>query len=438
MAKTIHIGNTGSDFTITTSDRTYVLDAGDVVSHAQILTDQLDDIDNIVLKVNGTVWDDAVGLMIGAANSSGNRIDIGKTGIIDARQEGIVAVGDQTRISNSGTIFVGNDGADSNGIHSTGNGARIVNDGYMKAEVGFVIDGDRNVVINTGMLAGYPGTVGVIFETEAGEKNLFRNTGSINGSVSVDGSDGNEKVVNSGQFSGGVDLGAGDDFLVTSRYIGGDVRMEEGNDKVVVKAKGAFASLDGGSGDDVFNLTAGNEIGTGTTISGGMDDDVYIVSHSDLLLRESAAGGDDTVKSTVSFTLANEFENLVLVGNKSTDAVGNAGANVISGNGGSNKLLGLAGMDILDGGRGNDTLQGGTNNDAFAFRVNCGKDLVTDFTDLSDVIDLSRYSGIDSFDDLAGRIKQKDTDTVITLLDGDKITLATFTATNLTNSDFEF
>lgn len=437
--KTTHIGNNNSDYTIDKSNRIYVLDKGDVISSGSILTDPARDIDDITVKVNGTISGDNIGLSVGTATSSGNAIVIGGDSVLDVLHEAVVAVGNGSDITNRGTIFVWED-VTSIGIQSTGNNADIVNDGFLKANVGFEIHGGTgNSVANSGLLMGYPGTVGVIFDTATGDKNRFENTGRMSVSSAVQGGDGEETVINRGTMDGSIDLAAGDDTVRVERYVGGDVLMGDGDDRAIVTGKGDLVSLSMEDGDDILDLRLDKGLSLSTTITGGMDDDLYIVSSSHYLLQEFGGGGTDTVESSATFTLAAEFENLMLTGTKSIDGTGNGKANVLKGNDASNLLSGMIGADTLEGGKGDDILTGGANIDTFVFHYHAGKDTVTDYIDGTDKINLHAYShGIEQFSDLDGRIDQKGADVVITLEGGDKIRLENTDSNNLETTDFLF
>ena len=73
--------------------------------------------------------------------------------------------------------------------------------------------------------------------------------------------------------------------------------------------------------------------------------------------------GNDTVQSTITYTLGENVKYLVLIGTEAINGTGNALDNTIQGNGGNNILSGLAGNDHLVGGLGNDTMTGGAGND---------------------------------------------------------------------------
>lgn len=109
--------------------------------------------------------------------------------------------------------------------------------------------------------------------------------------------------------------------------------------------------LDGKSGPDILTGLAGN--------------DTYFVDNIQDSLIEKANQGTDTVQSSVSWSLAKEFENLSLLGSKSIDATGNGNDNILIGNSGSNNIIGEGGADTLDGAGGRDDLTGGIGNDIY-------------------------------------------------------------------------
>lgn len=109
--------------------------------------------------------------------------------------------------------------------------------------------------------------------------------------------------------------------------------------------------LRGFNGNDFLDGGAGRD-----SMRGGAGNDTYIVSQSNDEVIELAGQGTDLVKSTASFALSNEVENLTLLGSAHLSATGNNLNNLIIGNSGNNVLHpGNAGLDVLAGGAGNDT-----------------------------------------------------------------------------------
>jgi Ca2+-binding RTX toxin-like protein len=102
-------------------------------------------------------------------------------------------------------------------------------------------------------------------------------------------------------------------------------------------------TLDGGSGID--------------TLIGGAGNDTYVVDNlKDVVTETSTLASEiDTVRSSVSWALGVNLENLILTGSAHLNGTGNALNNVLTGNAGNNVLNGGAGRDTLIGGAGNDT-----------------------------------------------------------------------------------
>lgn len=108
--------------------------------------------------------------------------------------------------------------------------------------------------------------------------------------------------------------------------------------------------LQGEEGNDLLNGQAGMD-----DMLGGLGDDTYIVDSQGDTIIEGAGEGYDQVKSSVSHTLAEHVEKLMLTGESSINGTGNQAANTLKGNSGDNILRGAGGNDGLYGGLGNDT-----------------------------------------------------------------------------------
>ena len=105
-------------------------------------------------------------------------------------------------------------------------------------------------------------------------------------------------------------------------------------------------------GDALHNVLLG---GGGTdAMLGGAGDDIYVVTSANDAVIENADQGHDTVLSAATaYTLPDNVETLMLVGN-AYDGTGNELNNLVVGNANNNVLDGGPAADILIGGRGRD------------------------------------------------------------------------------------
>jgi Ca2+-binding RTX toxin-like protein len=116
--------------------------------------------------------------------------------------------------------------------------------------------------------------------------------------------------------------------------------------------------LSGDNGDDYLNGGAGTD-----ALIGGKGNDTYVVDNLGDIVHEFLNGGIDTIRSSVTWTLKANLENLILVGTDIINGTGNKLNNTLTGNVADNQLSGNAGNDTLIGSTGNDTLNGGEGND---------------------------------------------------------------------------
>ena len=108
--------------------------------------------------------------------------------------------------------------------------------------------------------------------------------------------------------------------------------------------------LDGGTGNDTLIGGTGAD-----TLIGGAGNDIYYVDSKQDVIVELADEGTDEVRSSVTYTLAVNFESLTLTGSALVNGTGNDLDNIITGNALANVLDGGTGSDTLIGGRGSDT-----------------------------------------------------------------------------------
>ena len=110
-------------------------------------------------------------------------------------------------------------------------------------------------------------------------------------------------------------------------------------------------AITGNLGDDTLEGAGGND-----TLRGGAGNDLYVAGVGKDSIVESAGGGEDTVQSVASFSIAAlaHVEHITLAGSAHANATGNAGANLLIGNDGNNRLDGRGGADTMSGGVGDD------------------------------------------------------------------------------------
>ena len=99
---------------------------------------------------------------------------------------------------------------------------------------------------------------------------------------------------------------------------------------------------------------------------GGLGNDTYGVDDAGDVVTETPSAGTDEVRSTLSWTLGANLENLTLTGNGNINGTGNTLDNLLTGN---------SGINVLTGGLGNDTYGVGAG-DTVIEALNEGTDLV--------------------------------------------------------------
>lgn len=115
---------------------------------------------------------------------------------------------------------------------------------------------------------------------------------------------------------------------------------EDGND--VLQGNDGLDILSGGAGNDVLDGGVGADM-----MYGGTGDDVYQVDDAADFVSEFAGEGNDTIHSSVSYTLLtdSEVETVILTGSVSNNATGSFT---------NNALIGNSAANILDGGAGDE------------------------------------------------------------------------------------
>lgn len=144
------------------------------------------------------------------------------------------------------------------------------------------------------------------------------------------------------------------------------------------------------SGNDLNNIITGNAghdtlvAGTGNatliagagiaTMVGGVGNDVFVINNVNDVILEQANHGKNLVRTSVSYVLPANVQNITATGSADVTLTGNDMNNVITGNAGNDVLIAGEGNDTLVAGSGIATMFGGSGDDVF--KVNNVKDVV--------------------------------------------------------------
>ena len=328
---------------------------------------------------------------------------------LKVRASGLVVAGDQSTATNYGSID-----ADS-AITAYGADCKLYNEGEFRGETGITMQGEGDTFFNSGNVDAKLNAVAVW----NGGTIVNQATGVLTGNstVYIDAAGGEMTLTNKGLIAGSiyavVSKSTTVDHIVNSGVIVGDVLL--------------------GAGDDVFNTSKGSFHGE---VHGGVGDDTYLINDPGIKCVELAGEGTDTLKTSVTVSLADNIENLTVIGKGAVTAAGNDLGNIMTGNSADNQLMGNAGEDKLQGGAGNDYLIGGSDTDLFMFRKGSDHDVVSDFK-ADDLIGLKGFAGVNEFDDLAGKMTDNtDGGVDIDMGNGDVITINLVTVNQLSALDF--
>ena len=322
-------GGAGNDY--------YIVSTGD-----SVVESSLAGTDSIVANVSGyTLDDNAEVLILGGSVAAGTGNSLANTLIGNAAANTLT-------------------GGDGNDYYILSTGDSVVEtlaegtDSVVTNVSGYTLNNNVEVLILSGLVA-------------AGAGNSLANTIIGNKAVNtLDGGAGNDSLVGGDGSDYYIVDSLTDVILETSTLAGGGVDSVlanisgytlAGNTDVLILDESIVA----GTGNILANTLVGNDAGNSLnggagvdSLVGGAGNDTYFVDNAFDVVSESEDNGTDLVVSSISYSLKNNFENLIL-GGAALAGSGNSGDNRITGNASANRLNGLLGADTMIGGGGNDT-----------------------------------------------------------------------------------
>ena len=400
---------------------------------------------------NGDGFDD---VLVGAPDANadyGNGIFPGEVFLIYGKDNGFDADTDLSSLDASeGIRFDAVNGRTGTGLSGIGD---FNGDGFDDISMG----GPEEASSLNHVVFGFDNTGLAQIGTAAGE--ALTGNGQANRLILAQGDDtfnagGGNDVVRGGEgrdtgsLGGGDDRGfggAGDDVINGS--LGNDFLYgDSGNDRLVLGLGNDTAF--GGSGNDLIFERA-NHLKAGDSIFGGewLIDTLVVQSTGilDLTLLD-AFEGIERVRIAANQQITSTDDDLFYIGRSGAETYGlGAGKDIVKAGGGNDLIIGGAGDNVLIGQGGDDTIFGGAGfdklvgsggADTFAFEPGGGLDLIFDFENGTDFLDVTIFRFNDFSRDILPFIKTIAGKAVIDFADGGRVVLAGVAQGGLDASDF--
>lgn len=305
---------------------------------------------------------------------------------------------------------------------NTGSGGHATGDTYVNIERVFGSRYDDTITGDNGVNY-LRGALGDDTLNGGGGNDLLRGDA---GADLLNGNGGNDWAYYVGSTAVTVNLG-------TNTGIGGDA---QGDTYVSIERVYGSTQNDSITGNSAANYLRGNA-GNDTLYGGGGSDLLQGDAGADHLV--GGAGSDWAYYAASSSAVT---VNLGANSGSGGDAAGDTFSGVeriygsrhddtLTGNSGVNYLLGNVGDDVLKGVGGNDTLRGDQGDDTFVFTANDGDDVVVDFEDGSDLLEVpvANFNALTINNSAAGAVVDYGSGTV---------TLTGINESALTSADFIF
>ena len=320
---------------------------------------------------------------------------------------------DRIYVGAGASTAYGGDGDDYVRVNRAGDHALYGGDGIDKVSFS-QSGGGVNVNLETGATSrGFAAGVTISgFENVSGSSTGWDTIYGSEGANEINTYGGNDKVYGGG---GGdkIVLGNGNDYVRAGDAGGNTYYGESGTDKI------SYYSSTGGVTVDLLYKTASGGAANGDTV-GGFEN-----------LSGSGTGGDN-IKGTNGANIIKTYggEDRINGRNGNDKLYGGAQDDRINGGKNNDSLYGGDGRDRLDGDLGNDKLWGNASADVFVFEKGADQDIIKDFQNNIDTIEIGGYgSGYNAM----SRASQVGSDVVFNFGNGDTLTVENTTIGFLVN-----